>query len=142
MQEELIKVLSSTTSSNNLKKFSLIQANLKCDFFSKLNQNLASVSKQAITNKQQPKQIFVVSFMKSINFSRNQIEDRGISLFINCLLSQQQTISNTSNLKEIYLSKCSLTSKSINQMFTIINFTSSLTILDLSYNNLKEDPVV
>ena len=109
---------------------------MKSDFFNKLNNNLVQASKQSRSKN------FTVSNLRSINFSRNQIEDRGAILLLNCLLFYQQLNStNVSTLKEIYLSKCSLTSKSVNQIFASFNFSQTLQALDLSFNSLKDDPI-
>lgn len=135
MQEELVKILIIPTC--NLKKLTLIQANLKPEFFNKLQSQFAQ-------NKlKQSSQILPISNpitnLKSINLSRNPIEDRGLMLFIN-LFKDQQSSSTHSNLIDISLSKCSITAKSLNNLFSTINLYL-LNTLDLSHNNLKEDPI-
>jgi hypothetical protein len=118
----------------------VIHSNLKSDFFNKLNTYLTNNAKQ---QHQRPlRSNLVISNLRLINFSRNQIEDRGLTLLVNSLLNNQvSSIANVSFLREIHLSKCSLTSKSVNQMFASMTFDNSLTNLDLSHNSLRDDPV-
>lgn len=127
MQEELIKVL--TFRNCNIKNVSLIHSNLKFDFFNKMQTYLSNGKKN---NRH------FLSNLNAINLSRNSIEDRGFNLFIN--LCKEHT-SHMSNLKKIVLSKCSLSSKSVNFLFASINLTT-LTHLDLSHNHLSVEPTV
>lgn len=147
MQEELIKVL--TTSNCNLKSLSLIHSGLKSDFFHKMqiylqstsnstsSSNLRSTSSKLATNGA------FLPYLKHINLSKNPIEDRSLVLFINLYKdhSISSTITNHARLSGVHLSKCSLTSKSVNHMFATLSFPA-LTHLDLSYNHLKDEPNV
>lgn len=135
MQEELIKILVLPTC--NFKKLTLIQSNIKADFFNKL-QNYFSQIKTKQSSQLLPISNTITN-LRSINFSRNSIEDRGLVQFIN-LFKNHETSSTHSNLLGIYLSKCSLSSKSINNLFSTINLYL-LNSLDLSYNNLKDEPM-
>lgn len=131
MQEELIKVLSVPTC--NLKKLCLIQSNIKFDFLNKLlNSIQLNKSGKTISN--------ALTNLHLINLSRNPIEDRGLNAFSN-LFKDNHTSSSHSNLIDISLSKCSITSKSVNNLFNSINLYL-LQNLDLSFNNLKEEPLV
>jgi hypothetical protein len=138
MLEELIKVLSAPVAFNSLRHVSIVHSNLKSDFFNKLNSCLTSSGKHRSGGRNS-----VTASLKRIDFSRNQIEDRGLTSLINCLINNQvNSIANVSHLKEIHLSKCSLTSKSVNQMFAALSFDNSLTHLDVSHNSLRDEPQV
>jgi hypothetical protein len=127
---------------------------IKDDKLDSLSSSNVSISKEShlettsLSEKQTGAQSkpmnLVIANLELVNFSRNHIGDEGLNLFTECIVNQQPnpTGSNASHLQEIHLSKCSLTSKSVNQMFTSLSFSKSLTHLDLSFNSLKEDPTV
>lgn len=142
MQEELIKVL--TQPNCNFTNLSLIHSGLKSDFFHKMqiylqttpSNNNKSTSKLATDGTFLP-------LLKQINLSKNQIEDRSLILFINFYKdhSISSTTSSQARFSSLLLSKCSLTSKSVNHMFSTLTFPA-LNHLDLSFNHLKDDPFV
>lgn len=133
MQEELIKVL--TLPKCNFKSLSLIHSSLKPDFFHKMQVYLQASSRGSFLSR-----------LKQINLSKNSIEDRSLILFMNLykeynVMSNAAALSHSARLTSICLSKCSLTSKSINHTFAALSFPS-LAHLDLSYNQLKDEPSV
>lgn len=132
MQEELCRLLS--LPQNNLTNITLIQSNLKYDFFQKLCSSFQSHKSLSSSSTNKP-----ASF-KLINLSRNSIEDKGVISLANLFKEMPHLCTDLSNL---ILSKCSISSKSVNVLFS--NFSqsaSSLTTLDLSNNFLKDEPVV
>ena len=141
MQEELIKVL--TTSNCNLKNLSVIQSGLKSDFFHKMQIYLQSTPTNSKSTSRLANDGTFLHHIKQINFSKNAIEDRSLILFIN--LYKDHSISsmnsNQARFTGLIFSKCSLTSKSVNHLFTTLTYPA-LTHLDLSYNHLKDDPNV
>ncbi len=128
MQEELIQVL--TTSSSSLRGLSLIQANLRSDFLNRL---------QAGFNSKSVDSSIAAHGLKAINLSRNSIEDKGLIYLANMFKENTRLCSE---LNQLSLSKCSISSKSLNSLFAVADFTSTLTHLNLSYNFLKDEPTV
>jgi hypothetical protein len=76
-----------------------------------------------------------------LNINKNQIDDKGISSFAHIIRDHSYLF----KLSSLSLSRCSLTSKGINNLFSttaaIHHQLSNLTSLDLSFNNLKEEPI-
>lgn len=133
MQEELIKVL--TTPNCHLKNLSLIHSGLKPDFFHKMQIYLQSNNKYNSTNN-------FLTNLRTLNFSKNSVEDRGLTLFINLCKEYGILHHMHSNcLTSMLLAKCSLSTKSVNHMFSTIGFPV-LNHLDLSFNYLKDEPTV
>ncbi len=105
-------------------------AYLKSEFLQKLS-----------SLKQTSNKIKNTIYIKHINLSRNSIEDKGAIALANILKEMSQSILLQFNY--LSLSKCSLNSKGINCLaVSLKDYASSLNVLDLSSNNLKDDPVV
>jgi hypothetical protein len=135
MQEELIKVL--TLPNCHLKNLSLIHSGLKIDFFNKMQLYLQTTA----ANKSTSGKCSFLPHLKHINLSKNSIEDRSLTLFVNlykdyCLSSSSN---NHSHINTLTLSKCSISSKGVNQMISTLGFPH-LSHLDLSFNHLKDEP--
>ena len=113
---------------SSLKKIELLHASLKPDFLQRLLFTFQS-------NKGNKGRL---TEFQSIILSRNPIEDKG-ALSLAALFKE---FPKMFNLTELSLSKCSLSSKSVNSLFMAGNFSTTLKILDLSYNSLKEEPSV
>lgn len=131
MQEELVKVL--TLSNCHLKTISLVHAGLKPDFFHKMQVYLQTQSSKSSRS--------FLPQLKHMNVSKSSIEDRGLIMFANLYKDYGASSSSPSPMASLILSKCSLTSKSVNNLLSAITFPS-LAHLDLSYNYLKDDPSV
>ena len=114
--------------SNKIRSLSLVHSNLKYDFLQRLYQSFQT-GKSRKTNG---------SSLNALNFSRNPIEDRGITYLANLF----KDFSYLSNLSALSISKCSLTSKGVNSLFNAMSVQHSLTSLDLSFNSLKDEPIV
>uniref|UniRef100_A0A2A4KA86 CARMIL pleckstrin homology domain-containing protein n=1 Tax=Heliothis virescens TaxID=7102 RepID=A0A2A4KA86_HELVI len=75
--------------------------------------------------------------MHTIDFSQNHIEDKGAISILSGLAN------NPDGLRHIALSQCGLTGKTVMHLATMLNdnpcHLSTLSHLDLSYNNLKDD---
>ncbi|KAH9637129.1 hypothetical protein HF086_016151 [Spodoptera exigua] len=75
--------------------------------------------------------------MHTIDFSQNHIEDKGAISILGGLAN------NPDGLRHIALSQCGLTGKTVMHLATMLNdnpcHLSTLSHLDLSYNNLKDD---
>ena len=126
MQDELVKVLSLPVC--KIQNLSITHVNLKHDFI----QRLVTAFQIAKKINQEPKNSF-----KSINLSRNSIEDKGLILLANLF----KEFPRLCNLTSLTMSRCALNSKSLNSLFVINSLSSTLTNLDLSFNYLKEEPV-
>lgn len=128
MQEELIKVL--TVPVCKIQNLTLISTHLKHDFVQRLLQ-----AYQSSKSNKRPS----LSEFKSINLSRNtSLEDKGVIYLANIF----KEFSKLCNLSNLVLSRCNITSKSLNAFFSSAPLLSStLTSLDLSFNSLKEEPV-
>lgn len=87
-----------------------------------------------------------IIYFNRVNLSRNAIEDKG-AIALGNVLKELKT-SQTSQLacqqlSYLALSKCSINTKGINSLsVSLKDYTSSLNVLDLSFNNLKDDPTV
>ncbi|GBP66460.1 hypothetical protein EVAR_51446_1 [Eumeta japonica] len=75
--------------------------------------------------------------MHTIDFSQNHIEDKGAISILSGLAN------NPDGLRSITLSQCGLTGKTVSHLATMLNdnpcHLSTLSHLDLSHNNLKDD---
>nr|XP_049706740.1 F-actin-uncapping protein LRRC16A isoform X3 [Helicoverpa armigera] len=75
--------------------------------------------------------------MHTIDFSQNHIEDKGAISILSGLAN------NMDGMRHIALSQCGLTGKTVMHLATMLNdnpsHLSTLSHLDLSYNNLKDD---
>jgi hypothetical protein len=131
MQDELVKVLAVPVC--KIQNLSITQANLKHDFVQRLLNAFQTVK----TIKKYNSETNAFIGFKQINLSRNTLEDKGVVLLTNLF----KEIPKLCQLTSLILSKCTLTSKSVNTLFTSISWLkNTLTCLDLSYNNLKEEP--
>ena len=129
IQDEITRLLCSPTSKIN--SIILKNSNLKSDFFQKLSALTSHQSKFV------PK-IRNTNFIKHINLSRNSIEDKGAAALATILKEFQ-----LSQFNYLSLSKCSINSKGVNTLATgLRDCLNTLSVLDLSSNNLKDDPVV
>lgn len=128
----------------HFKSISLVHSGLKLEFFHKMQIYLQSTGNKPSSNKPLIDGTFLPA-LRQVNFSKNSIEDRSLILFMNlyrdCSVLSTSSFTNHSRLTGLFLSKCSLTSKSINHMFSVLAFPS-LTHLDLSFNHLKDDSTV
>ncbi|XP_077293298.1 capping protein regulator and myosin 1 linker 1 leucine rich repeat protein isoform X2 [Arctopsyche grandis] len=81
--------------------------------------------------------ISAAASLHTIDLTENPIEDKGAIIIVNALAS------NEAGLKHICLSKCGITGKAANSLGTMLcenmNNLETLTHLDLSHNNLKDD---
>lgn len=126
-----------------LQNLSLIQANLKYDFLQKLLnafQFIKSNKHLPLANSFNNTNIYNIlsTCFKKINLSRNPIEDKGLFLLAN-LFKEFPQLCNLTNLS---FSKCSISSKGVNNFFAAITVDSTLSSLDLSHNYLRDEPTV
>ena len=134
MQDELAKVMATPVC--KIQNISMVHANLKHDFLQRLSSAFQSMKSIKKISPQECNNNFT-SF-KSINLSRNSIEDKGVI----CLANLFRDIPKLCNLTSLTLSRCSITSKSINALFSSASSISiTLNSLDLSFNYFKEEPV-
>jgi hypothetical protein len=139
MQEELIKVLSLPMC--NIQHITLSQANLKADFLQRLLSSFQAskpFKQYSLISSTNGKTTNSFTSFKSVNLSRNSIEDKGLT-YLAHLFKEFPILSN---LSTIVLTRCGLSTKSINLLFASIPSNTLLTHLDFSFNNLKEEPVV
>ena len=138
MQDELARVFALPMC--NIQNLSLIHTNLKAEFLQKILSSFqASKSfKQysLIISSTSGKPTNTFTSFKSINLSRNSIEDKGL----NSLTNLFKEFPILCNLHTLILSRCSISSKSLNGFFGSISVSNKLKILDLSFNNMKEEP--
>jgi hypothetical protein len=81
------------------------------------------------------------NYIKHINLSRNSIEDKGASFLANIFKEFSPNI--FAQLNYLSLSKCSINSKGANLLaISLKDYLNTLNVLDLSSNNLKDDPTV
>lgn len=120
--ETLERILHVLKRSMWLEELHLEALGLRSDFIHKLAVSVISNSNPAL---------------RSINLSHNMIEDKGAGHLAGPIAKISKGLSNIS------LSHCGLTSKGVNQIAHSLslnqNVSNSLTYLDLSGNNLKDD---
>lgn len=139
MQDELARVLALPMC--NIQNLSLNQTHLKAEFLQRiLNSFQASKSfkQYSLITSTNGKPANSFTSFKSINLTRNSIEDKGL----NSLTNLFKEFPILCNLNTLVLSKCSISSKSLNVFFASVPLNNKLKVLDLSYNNLKEEPIV
>ena len=135
MQDELARVIATPVC--KIQNISIIHANLKHDFLQRLFSAFQSMKSIRKINSALELSNNFTSF-KSINLSRNAIEDKGLI----CMANLFRDIPKLCHLTSLTLSRCSITSKSINALFSSASSMSiTLNSLDLSYNYFKEEPV-
>lgn len=138
MQDELARVIALPMC--NIQNLTLLQTHLKPDFLQKILgafQASKSFKQYSLISSTNGKTTNSFTKFKSINLSRNSIEDKGL----NSLSSLLREFPILCNLNSLVLSRCYLTTRGINTLFSSVNVNSTLKHLDLSYNNLKEEPV-
>ena len=139
MQDELVKVFSLPMC--NIQKVTLTHGNLKPDFLQRLLSSFQaskSFKQFSLITSTNGKTTNSFTSFKSINLSRNSIEDKGL-IYLSNLFKEFPILCN---LHSLILSRCSLSTKSLNALFSSISLSTTLSHLDLSFNNMKEEPVV
>lgn len=138
MQDELAKVFSLPMC--NIQNLTLIHTNIKPEFLQRVLHSFQaskSFKQYSLISSTNGKTTNSFTSFKSINFSRNSVEDKGL-ISLGNLFKEFPILCN---LNTLILSKCSITSKSLNYLFNGTTVGKQLKFLDLSFNSLKEEPV-